>query len=217
MNPNEIMHYLNKLKEQSECLDKQVACVIVDMRGKIIAQGVNEVLACDRNCHDKENRICRVVHAEVVASMNINRASAMEPLTAYVNLFPCVPCQKVLASLVNGIVVFGPQHKDQVFNHIRLEPNMHHELIEANGRDKQLSVAQGELAELITAISDFFYRTDKLMPTEELADEIVDAELMIDQVKRLLWVEDPETYNILRDVRMKKFAGLVDKLKRKEI
>ncbi len=216
-------NYLNKLKEQSQCLDKQVACIIVDKQDRIVSQGINEIIKCDKKCHDKENRICVVRHAEIVAIRNLrpepaNPGSrtiyqAPEFPFAYINLFPCVPCQKELAHIgIQEIVVFGPRHKDQWFKNIRLEPDIFAELAAHNGRDKQLSVAQGELAELITSISDYFYRPDKFTTPHDLADEIIDAELMIDQVKKLLWENESETYNIIRELRIRKFVKLLQSI-----
>jgi deoxycytidylate deaminase len=206
----EIMHYLNVLKEQSKCLDKQVAAVIVNRHGEMVAEGVNTIIACDKNCHDKENRICEVIHAEVVACANLDKLEP-GPFTMYVNLFPCVPCQQTAERYgVEEIVVFGPQHKDQVFSNIRLEPNLYAELLNHNGPNKQLSVAQGELAELITAISDFFHRPDKEMTIVQFMDEVVDVELMLEQIKLIAWNRDPEAYNWLREIRTYKYGRLLD-------
>lgn len=208
----EIMHFLNKLKEQSLCIDKQVACVIVDETGMIVSSGVNMVIECNKNCHDKTNRVCRVEHAESRAYFNLREAECEENLTAYVNLFPCVPCQNLLACAVEEIVVFGPRHKDQVFNNIRLERDLYQEILDDNGKDKQLSVAQGELAELITMISDYFYRSHKNIPLSEIADEIIDAELMIDQVKKVIWKIEPEIFNMLRRTRKFKYLRLLQRI-----
>ncbi|KKK65668.1 hypothetical protein LCGC14_2971820 [marine sediment metagenome] len=57
-------NYLNRLKEQSQCLDKQVACIVVDELDRIVSHGINEIVECDKKCHDKENRICVFRHAE---------------------------------------------------------------------------------------------------------------------------------------------------------
>ena len=224
MNPYEldIAAYLNRLKERSKCLDKQVACCIVNPEGRIIASGVNEILLCDKNCHDKENRTCEVRHAEITACNNLRYDDLLLPLkipfTAYVNLFPCVPCQKFMAqSGVTEIVVFGPRHKDQWFENIRLERDIYADLIQSNGEAKALSVAQGELAELITAISDYFYRPDKLVPPHDVIDEIIDVELMVAQVKKILWKREPETYNILREMRKTKFRKLLQMMDDGEI
>lgn len=212
-----IMHILNKLKEQSACLDKQVACIITNKYGSIISIGVNQIITCDKNCHDKEKRICETIHAEIIACNHLTPLDHTQAATAYLNLFPCVPCQQVLSNWVSEIVVFGPQHKDQWFPNIRLEQNLFQTMLDHNKKDKQLSVAQGELAELITAISDYFYRPDKNLPINYFVDEIIDAEFMLDQIKLIAWEKDSETYNILRELREHKYARLSIKLDENEI
>lgn len=208
-----IMHLLNKLKEQSQCIDKQVACIITNKYGSIISVGVNQIIDCDKNCHDKENRICETVHAEIVTCDHMTPLDHTQATTAYLNLFPCVPCQKVLANWVEEIVVFGKQHKNQWFKNIRLEQNLYQNMLEHNGPDKQLSVAQGELAELITAISDYFYRPDKKIKITDFLDEILDAEFMLDQIKLITWLKEPEAYNLLRELRNDKYHKLEELLR----
>ncbi len=207
-----IWDYLNKLKEYSQCVDKQVACVIVDKStGQILSSGVNKIISCDMNCHDKEKRICNTVHAEVMAVNNLN----MRPwgaTIAYVNLFPCIPCQRALFTRVSEVTAFGFKHREAAFKNIRLVPDITAELIGHDGEKKQLSIAQGELAELITCISDYFHRPEKEVPTEEIMDEIVDAELMLESLKRLIWKKDNESYNVLCKVRKDKLTSLLEKV-----
>ena len=213
MNINEynIMHLLNKLKEQSECIDKQVVCVITDEYQRIISTGINEVVFCDKNCHDKENRKCFTVHAEIIAMANLRNFSKRAKY-AYLNLFPCAPCQQALSTIVEEIVVFGPKHKEQVFDNIRLERNLYADLLNSNKQAKQLSVAQGELCELVTAISDYFYRPEKKMKVQDIADEIIDAELMLDQIKLICWNKEPELYNVLKYSRESKYKKIQKRL-----
>ncbi len=207
-----IMHFLNKLKEQSACIDKQVACVITDRNYNIISTGVNIIVNCDKNCHDKENRVCETDHAEIVACANLHDFNGRSKY-AYINLFPCPPCQYALHNYVDEIIVFGKQHKNQVVPNIRLEPDMYLNMLESNGINKQLSVAQGELAELITAISDYFYRKDKNKDVRDIVDEIIDAEFMLDQIKLIIWKEEPEFFNFLKVMRSPKYQRLQRLLK----
>lgn len=203
-----IFYLMNVLKEESECIDKQVVCVLTDQYYRILSCGVNKVLACDQQCDDKENRRCETIHAEIEALDKCRNKQTI--YYAYVNLFPCIPCQNELAIFVKEIVVAGPKHKGQVFKNIRLEGDLYKNLLLESGRDKQLSVAQGELAELITCISDYFYRPDKNIPIEELLDEIVDVELMLMQLKTICWKENEHSYNILRRIRGDKHIKLLD-------
>ena len=130
MNDKELHIYtcLNQLKKKSVCLDKQVACIITTKDYGILSWGINIVMQCDRNCLDKKNRLCVTQHAEVMAIKGLlsNRRSYY----AFLSLFPCTDCQNQLAFFVKEIVVFGKQHKEQVFDNIRLEeepykPNLH--------------------------------------------------------------------------------------------
>ena len=207
-----IMHLLNKLKEQSVCIDKQVACIITNSNYDILSTGVNKIVKCNKNCHDKEHRICKTVHAEVIACHNMNTLHRIKTCTAYVNLFPCVPCQQTLKNWVGEIVVFGPKHKDQKFANIRLEQNLYADLLNSNKQAKQLSVAQGELCELVTAISDYFYRPEKKMKIDDIVDEIIDAELMLDQIKLICWNKDPKFFNVLRTCREMKYKKIQEQV-----
>jgi len=114
-----IYHCLNQLKKKSLCLDKQVACIITTKDYGILSWGINIVKECDKNCMDKEKRLCVTQHAEVGAIKNL--PPGRRSYYAFLNLFPCPACQKQLAPFVKEIVVFGKRHKEQVFNNIRLE------------------------------------------------------------------------------------------------
>ena len=203
-----IMHLLNKLKEQSACIDKQVACVITDKDHNILSVGINKIINCNKDCYDKENRICETIHAEIMACTNMSTLNRIKAKTAYINLFPCITCQRTLKNWVHEIVVFGPKHKEQEFKNIRLERNLYADLLNSNKQAKQLSVAQGELCELVTAISDYFYRPEKNMDAHDIVDEIIDAELMLNQIKLICWNREPELYNILRNSRAWKYESI---------
>ena len=208
-----IFHLMNVLKEESQCLDKQVVCIITDKQYRILSYGVNEIVACDQQCHDKVNRRCETVHAEIIAVSHLKTCYMPIMHYAFVNLFPCVPCQEILRSKgAKEIVVAGPKHKEQVVDNIRLESDLYKSLLLENGKEKQLSVAQGELAELITMISDYFHRPDKNITMGAMIDEIVDAELMLMQLKTICWKEDPQFYNLLRNIRGFKHTNLLERI-----
>jgi deoxycytidylate deaminase len=208
-----IYRRLEQLKHQSHCIDKQVACIITDSEYNIISTGVNRIIKCDKNCDDKENRICNTEHAEVMACKYIDRTKYRNRY-AFINLFPCAPCQETLAEYgVRKIISFTPKHKDQVFEEIEIAPNISEMLLDHNSMDKQLSVAQGELCELVTSISDYFYRPEKEIKIEEILDEIVDVELMLMQLKKILWYDDNEVYNKLRDLQKGKYSSIIEKIK----
>ncbi len=212
-------HLLHILKEQSECIDKQVACIITDQFGNVLCYGVNEIIECDKNCNDKKNRICEVAHAEIVAVCSLYSSYGVFDHgkriknKAWLSLFPCIPCQEALAPHVDEIIVFGKKHKDQVFENITLLPDYGNELIEYNGVVKQLSIVQGELSELIHIISDYaFRRKEKEIDIEQVCGEIVDVELMLHVLKLILWKDNHELFNVLKDMRIHKLFDVFGKL-----
>lgn len=209
---------LEQLKQQSECIDKQVACIITNKEYNILGYGINEIMKCNKNCHDKENRLCNVLHAEVVAiSQMDDYILKNDAYYAFINLFPCVNCQLILAKTnIKKIICFNTQHKKQVFEDIEIVENLGDELLIANGEEKQLFVIIGELGELITEICDYF--NDRVFKKknkciEKVIDEIIDVELMIGQLKRIIFHKDNEFYNKLRKMRIEKHLKLHDKLK----
>ncbi|MEJ2248056.1 MAG: hypothetical protein P8Y70_00165 [Candidatus Lokiarchaeota archaeon] len=207
----EIYNLLEQYKQQSKCVDKQVACILTDEFGNILSYGINEILTCNKNCNDKENRICNVIHAEVNACLRLSDENKDIKKYAFINLFPCKACQEFMTTFYNvtKIISFSPKHKEQVFKNIEIVKNISDELLKQNGEYKQLSIAQGELCELVTTISDFFYRQAvKNIPIENILDEIVDVELMLCQLKKILWKIDKEVYNRLTKVRNDKYLKL---------
>lgn len=214
--------HLEKLKEQSKCIDKQVACIIADTRGNILAQGVNTVIECDKNCHDKVNRTCKVRHAEVSALVSLRAADDEEEhgeirygkrgRTAYVSLFPCKACQESILPFVDEIVTFGMIHKDWVSgDRLTVFPHLSYMLMNHNGREIQRTIASGELAELITAISDVFARDDKDKNIRDFMDEIYDAEIQLNMLKIMAHEKNPEAFNALREIRAEKTRALMTK------
>lgn len=108
-----IVNFFNIAKEeakQSACIDRKVGCVLV-ADGHIVSQGHNTPTNCNQKCDDKEHRVCEVTHAEINALRNI-RVKDVKPTTAYVTLYPCLPCRKALAEAgITDIHVIGFSHK----------------------------------------------------------------------------------------------------------
>ena len=208
----EMFFQLEALRHQSKCIDKQVACILTDSLHNIVASGVNTILQCDKNCLDKEHRTCVVTHAERMAVSQLSASHIYEGrLTAYCSLFPCKACQEAILPYVNEIVTYGMIHKDWVSgDKLTVFPHISYTLLSHNG-DRQVSVVQGELAELVTVISDYFVRSDKDILTEQIADEIVDVETQLDILKIMLHNKDKEFWNILRDVRSRKTLKVLQK------
>jgi dCMP deaminase len=89
------------------CPRRQVACVLVDEKGRLVATGYNGNApglphCIDTPCRGAESRggareACDAVHAEASALLQA-RASRREPCTAYCSLTPCFSCAKLLVS-----------------------------------------------------------------------------------------------------------------------
>ncbi len=210
----EAFYQLERIRAQSVCIDKQVSCIIVNKKGAIVASGVNTVLECNKNCHDKANRICTVRHAEVSTLQTLSMGDIqIGGLTAYTSLFPCKACQEELLPFVDEIVTFGMIHKDWVSgDKLTVFHHMSYMLMKHNGPEKQRFVAMGELAELITSVSDFFARgAEGKAEAEEVLDEIFDAETQIEILKIMVHEKFPEAYNELRRIRDEKTKKLLTK------
>ena len=113
---------MDAMKALSKCRDKQVVCIIVDRDNNIESMGINTIFACNNACEDKAHRICEVVHAERRA-MEACYIDGSKGLRAYVNLFPCGPCQDALDPFVDEIVTFGMAHKEWKSDKIQLFPH----------------------------------------------------------------------------------------------
>lgn len=171
---------LNELKRQSLCGDKQVACIITDEADHILAIGVNQVENCDICGVGERTKHCLTTHAEIIALSSVRDRAAC--YRAYVSLYPCPKCQVALNPYVEEIIVFNKKHKECVIDErkFKVVGDLAVDLVEVNGEQKQLSVIVGELGELITVVSDYFYRRyERLVPVNSLLSEIADAELMI--------------------------------------
>ena len=182
---------LQELRKQSKCLDKQVACILTDIDDNIISVGVNKVIYCNDCTSTGSKEGCSVIHAEEVAAQNVSDLKVNSIKRAYVSLFPCENCQRILNSYVDEIIVFGEQHKQRVIpaSKIKLVPNLIRKLHEMNGEQKQLSVIISELSELIKAITDYFYRRhERDIEVKDLLDEVIDVRLMSSVLMDLLEV-----------------------------
>jgi deoxycytidylate deaminase len=142
INENDVEMFLvmNRLKILSKCIDKQVVCVIVDKENNILSVGVNTIEECDQNCDDKERRLCKVRHAEIVALENLSDLGRMKADRAYVSLFPCAPCQKAMDPVVNEIITFGMVHKTLVSAKLTVFPHLSYAIMSDDDSAMSLSV-----------------------------------------------------------------------------
>jgi deoxycytidylate deaminase len=193
----EIYYFLMQLKEKSECIDKQVACIIVDENYNIVSQGVNIIQECDKNCYDKVNRICNVKHAEEVAIENLclfNQGN--RKLKAYISLCPCVACQKILGPYVEEIIYFGMTHKDilkRFKNKIINFPHLHYKIHSSSFDNETLENVKNAFKTLVNCMDE---------PDEQhVIHAIIQAEVQLEQLKMLMYESDSEFHNNLRTIR----------------
>ena len=86
------------------CPRRQVACVLTDDKGRLVATGYNGTAPNTPHCIDAPcpgaagaREACEAIHAECSALLQA-RASRREPHTAYCSLTPCFYCAKMLVS-----------------------------------------------------------------------------------------------------------------------
>lgn len=179
----------------STCKDKQVGAVLTHDRG--ISMGYNSVIGCNGLC----DKTCEVMHAEIMALRHA--PEWLRNPTMYINLFPCLACQEAMAMAgVRKIVVFGEQGNKETSARwrnsseysIQIVPDLSIHLLRFNGEKNALGVVQGELAELITAISNYNNRSDRAESKEELLEdiwgEVNDVRLQLDILTRALPYRD---------------------------
>ena len=89
---NKIWENAMQIAEQSNCLKRHVACIIVDQNGTMISTGYNfhEDGICD--CETTKTAL----HAEIMAVNNIPEEKRNINLYAYITHRPCERCQSIL-------------------------------------------------------------------------------------------------------------------------
>ena len=206
------IHYmLHHLREQSECIDKQVSCIITDKDNNILSFGWNKVLECDKNCHDKENRLCVTKHAEIVAIDRLTDAQLkMKGKKIYVSLFPCKPCQNACEKAgVEEIISFTPDHKGTVFNKITIIYDFNDRMLnrdsvhthnELESRDIKIKILGGRIR-LIGNMIEHYHEDMDERHLKYLIDDIALLETSMEQLKLSIWTKYPELYNVLREIR----------------
>lgn len=207
----------HSLGQFSTCEDKQVGAILFSPSAGILGSGFNLPVECNHKC----DHSCNVQHAEDMAVSSIY-CCMPEDTVSYVNLFPCLSCQTLLYNLgIKEVRVFGEQGNKELYplfaknkeQHIVMLPALPSLLLKMNGEKKQRQIVQGELAELITAISNIDSRDDRpesrMVLLSNLLDEIVDVELQLLVLKQSLSIL-PYSNSM-----MKKWSKLVAKFKDK--
>ena len=168
----DIYKVLEVIRSLSTCRDKQVAAVATNDMGLITSVSYNipteKCNSCEGGKHPKD---C-ARHAE--------RGLLLMPGDkVYITTFPCENCQMAMwSSGVTEVYVFGKQHKkDTGLLDIHILPDIVDHLISFNGKEKQLQVIIGELAELITAIADSTRKDKK--DNRNIVAELIDVELQL--------------------------------------
>lgn len=181
-----LYHLCHTLGQLSSCKDKQVGAIVVAYDGRM-GMGYNKVHVCNGLC----DKSCDVTHAEDMALDTFCELEGfLKKSTVYINLFPCLRCQVLMEMVeVDRVVVFGARGNKPVnpywthIGKIELLPDLPKLLLSYNGPRNQRQVVQGELAELITAISDHDSRTDRAEVKEVLYEailsEAVDVKLQL--------------------------------------
>jgi len=112
MNSDRIyLNMCNELAKFSKCQYTNVACMMVNENGRIVASGVNGTTSGSENCCDLkfDSRDEHVkfadeeeIHAEMNAILDLARSGySPTELSIYTNISPCPNCLKHLLGLIN--------------------------------------------------------------------------------------------------------------------
>ena len=122
--------YMDMAYEQaakSTCLRIKVGTVIVK-DGKVVAQGYNNVVGGIKDCVDvgcirdimhiptgTRREVCRAICAEQLAISEAARNGVqIDGGTAYITIFPCHVCAKLLVSSGIGEIVYDGDYPDEL-------------------------------------------------------------------------------------------------------
>ncbi|MCK5614547.1 dCMP deaminase family protein [Candidatus Pacearchaeota archaeon] len=122
MRPDIDEYFLKMLElvgSRATCVKAQVGCILVNYRNHIIATGYNGVpsgfVHCiDEPCPGAKEPVgsgkgnCLAVHAEQNALLQCADVHSIK--TAYVTLFPCMPCLKLLMNTSCETIVYVGDH-----------------------------------------------------------------------------------------------------------
>lgn len=113
---------LKILEKGSEDPHTQVACIITDSKGYLVSTGVNSMpyrskgLPWNREGNYLETKYPYVVHAEMNAIINSSENYYCFPEKAFITLFPCVDCLKILLQAgITEIIYTKKSYPDKDF------------------------------------------------------------------------------------------------------
>jgi len=105
------------LAQRATCVKRQVGCVLVDKRGRILSAGYNGVAAGLPHCTDTPcvgakspagSDTCQAVHAELNALMECRDVQQVH--TCYVTTLPCNNCMKTLLNTSCQHIAYLEEH-----------------------------------------------------------------------------------------------------------
>ncbi len=109
-----------KLAHRSTCIDKQVGCIITNVRNEIIASGYNgsprgelhciDLGYCIKDAFNNVNR-CPSAHAEQNALLQCTVPDKIHAI--YLTLSPCVVCIRIIMNTPCEKIIFLKEHKHQ--------------------------------------------------------------------------------------------------------
>ena len=112
--------------QRGTCLRRQVGCVLVDERGRVLSTGYNGVASGEPHCdeispclgagfHSGERLdLCVATHAEQNALIQCRDTDAI--LTCYVTVSPCISCVKLLMNTGCLRIVFREGYAENAEN-----------------------------------------------------------------------------------------------------
>ncbi len=108
----------------SPCLSRQVGCVILDNRDRVISVGYNgppryfkHCSVCERTQSNKDLNLCRATHAEINALVNCY--SLRDARKMFVTTLPCYECAKVIANTEIVHVVYNEEYEPKTIELFR--------------------------------------------------------------------------------------------------
>ena len=110
------------LAHRATCVKRQVGCVLVDSKGRILSTGYNGVASGLPHCTDTAcpgaysnagSDTCQAIHAEINALLQCRDVQAID--TCYTTVLPCNSCMKTLMNTSCKRIVYMDGHENESF------------------------------------------------------------------------------------------------------
>lgn len=109
----------------SPCRSRQVGCIILDDRHRVISVGYNgpprymkHCSTCERKEIRKDLDLCRATHAEINALVNCY--SLRDARKMFVTTAPCYECAKVIANTEIHHIVYDCEYEERTIELFRI-------------------------------------------------------------------------------------------------